>query len=94
MDENNLFNHSQVNFKEFADEKWQKWNDDEFKDTFSNINDLLFNKTKEENSFKFPYSVMSLSTFSLMLLQTSSDSNKSNENTASVEALDFEDVDI
>ena len=35
---------------------------------------------------------MSLSTSSLMLLQTNSDSNKSNENTAPVEASNFENV--
>ena len=37
---------------------------------------------------------MSLSTPSLMLPQTSSGSNKSNENTASVGAPDFENVNI
>ena len=92
VDENNLFNHSQVSSKEFADEKWQEWNDDEFEDTLSDINDPLPNKTKEEDSLKFPHSIMSLLTPSLMLLQTSSDSNRSNEDTAPVRASDFKDV--
>ena len=92
MNKNNLFDCFQVSFKEFADEKWQKWNDDEFENTFSNINDPLLNKTKEENFLKFSHSIMSLPTPSLMSLQTNSDSNKSNENTASMRALDFEDV--
>ena len=95
VDKNNLFNHSQINFKEFADEKWQKWNDNEFGNALSDINDPLSNKTKEKNSLKFPCSIMSLSTFSLMLLQTSSGSNKSNEeNTVSVRALDFKHVNV
>ena len=92
MDKNNLFNYSQVNFKEFADEKWQKWDDNEFKDTFSDINDPLFNKIKKENSFKFSHLIMSLSIFSLTLSQTNSDSNRSNENTVSVKISNFENV--
>ena len=92
MDKNNLFNHSQISSKEFADEEWQKWNDNEFRNALSDINDPLPNKTKKEDSLKFPCSIMSLLTLSLMLLQTSSGSNRSNENTASVGASDFEDV--
>ena len=93
MDKNNLFDHSQVSSKEFADEKWQKWDDDEFGDTLSDINDPLPNKTKEEDSLKFPRSIMSLPTPSLTPPQTSSGSNRSNEDTAPVGAPDFEDVD-
>ena len=91
MDENNLFDCSQVSFKKFADEEWQKWNDNEFGNSFSDINDPLPNQI-EEDSISFPCSIISLSTFSLMLLQTNSDSNKSNENTASVGASDFENM--
>ena len=93
MDKNNLFDHSQVSSKEFADEKWQEWDDDEFRNTLSDINDSLLNKTKEKNSFKFSCSVMSLPTPSLMPPQTSSGSNRSNEDTVSVGASDFENVD-
>ena len=92
VNKNNLFNCSQVNFKEFADEKWQKWNDDEFGDTFSDINNPLSNKTKEEDSFKFSCLIMSLPTSSLTLLQTSLGSNRLNEDTVSVEAPDFENM--
>ena len=92
MDENNLFNCSQVSSKEFADEEWQEWNDDEFRDALSDINNPLPNKTKEEDSLKFSCSIMSLPTSSLMLLQTSSGSNRSNEDTAPVGAPDFENV--
>ena len=94
VNENNLFNHSQVNSKKFADEEWQKWNDNEFKNAFSNINDSLFNKTKEKDSFKCFCSIINLSTSSLMLSQINSDSNKSNKNTASVRALNFKNVNI
>ena len=91
VNKNNLFDHSQISSKEFADKKWQKWNDDKFKNTFSDINDPLPNKTKKENFFKFAHSIMSLPTPSLTSPQTSSDSNRSNEkNTASVRASDFE----
>ena len=93
MDKNNLFDHFQVSSKEFADEKWQEWDDDEFENTLSDINDPLSNKTKEENSFKFSHSIMSLSTPSLTLSQTSSGSNRLNGDTASIKASDFENVD-
>ena len=92
MNENNLFNHSQVNFKEFADEKWQKCNDDEFENVFSDINEPLSSQTKEKDSFKFSHSIMSLSTPSLIPPQTNSGSNKSKEDTALVEAPDFKHV--
>ena len=43
VNENNLFDHSQVSSKEFADEKWQEWNNDEFGSIFSDINEPLSN---------------------------------------------------
>ena len=46
----------------------------------------------KEDSISFSYSIISLSTPSLTLPQTSSDSNKSNENTVSVKASDFKNV--
>ena len=92
VNENNLFNCLQVSFKEFTDEEWQKWNDNEFGNAFPNINNPLPNQI-EENSISFSYSIMSLPTSSLTPLQTSSSSNKSNEeNTASVGASDFKHV--
>ena len=93
MNKNNLFDCSQVNFKEFADEEWQKWNDDEFGVALSDINNPLLNNTKEENSLKFPHSIMSLSTPSLTLLQTSGSNGSIKEDTASVEALNLENTD-
>ena len=48
----------------------------------------------EEDSISFPHSIMSLPTLSLMLSQTSSGSNRLNENTALVKASDFENVNI
>ena len=92
MDKNNLFDYSQINSKKYADKKWQKWNDDEFENTLSDINDPLLNKTKEENFFKFSCLIMNLSTSSLTLLQISSGSNKLNENTASMKASDFKNI--
>ena len=47
----------------------------------------------KEDSISFPCSIMSLSTFSLILLQISSGGNKLNKNTVSVRASDFENVD-
>ena len=48
---------------------------------------------KEEDSFKFPHSTMSLPTPLLTPSQTNSGSNKSNEeNTALVKTSDFENV--
>ena len=93
MDENNLFDHSQVSFKEFADEEWQEWDNNEFGNPFPDINDPLPNQM-EEDSISFPCSIISLPTPSLTPPQTSSGSNRSNEeNTASVRAPNFEDVD-
>ena len=93
MDENNLFDHSQVSFKEFADEKWQEWDNNEFGNAFPDINDPLPNQIKED-SISFPCSIISLPTPSLMPPQTSLGSNRSNEeNTASVGAPDFEHID-
>ena len=92
VNKNNLFDHSQVNSKEFADEEWQKWNNDEFENALSDINDPLSNKTKEEDSLKFPHSIINLPTPSLMSLQINLNSNRLNEDTAPVRALDFENV--
>ena len=93
MNKNNLFNCSQISFKKFADEKWQKWNDDEFENAFSDINEPLSSQIKEKNSFKFSHSIMSLPTPSLMLLQTSSSNKSIKENTASMRALNLKDTD-
>ena len=93
MNKNNLFDHSQVNFKEFADEKWQKWDNNEFEIALSDINDFLLNNTKKEDFFKFPHLIMSLSISSLMLPQTSGSNGLIEEDTVSVGALDLKDTD-
>ena len=93
VNKNNLFDYSQISFKEFADEEWQEWNNNEFGNPFPNINNPLPNQM-EEDFIDFPYLIMSLPTPSLTSLQTSSDSNKSNEDTASVGASDFKHVNI
>ena len=47
---------------------------------------------KEEDSFKFPYSIMSLPTSSLTLLQISGSNKSIEEDTVSVKALNLKDI--
>ena len=92
MNENNLFDCFQISSKEFADEEWQKWDDDEFRSAFLDINEPLSSQTKKEDSLKFSCSIISLSTPSLTLLQISSSNRSIEKNTASVGALNLKDI--
>ena len=50
MDESNLFDRSQANNKDFADEEWQEWDNDGFGSAYADVMEPLPSQISEDDA--------------------------------------------